>query len=175
MRKRLLLSLAAATLMVAGCDKFKPSNPFGPSGVSGSEGNNSSSHNYEEVWFTPNIGSTDLADMFTKSDLWPIARKNMTAFSFYGQHLKDVVCDMCGPNTLARLREVDAFRFLAKNNIKIAIETGSLKEFNCNNIGSTIDEAAHIIVNVRESGGQVAYIAMASGKLMHSVFLQKII
>ena len=63
-----------------------------------------------EVWFSSNAGTSDLLDLFTQLEKWPVARQSIDVFSFSMGQI--VAGGFCGPhgqhldrlkNTLARI------------------------------------------------------------------------
>ena len=128
-------------------------------------GSFNSNHKSNEVWVTPNVGSRDMLDLFTEPDKWANARAQITIFGFAYYHTDfPVLCPFCGRNTLSNFLTVvpgGAFRWLTEHGIKIAIETGSVKPYDCER--ENVDEIVQTkraIGNVQSSGGIVNYIAM---------------
>lgn len=112
------------------------------------------------MWFTPNIGSPDLVDLFTRPEAWPEARARIDVFKFYAaQVLEDVVCQACGPNRLSELERVGAFARLREWEIAAAIEVGAIKSWDC---GTQITTrlALEAARRVRAGGGRLRYLAL---------------
>ncbi len=36
-----------------------------------------------QIWFTPNVGSVDMLDLFNNPEQWPTARSQVDVFKFY--------------------------------------------------------------------------------------------
>ena len=115
----------------------------------------------KQVWFTPNLASEDMLDLFTRPEQWQRARSEVTVFKFYsGQILADATgCPDCGPNRLPNLASVGAFSRLGGWGIGIAIEVGALKTWGCR-AEVTLPLAREAIARVRASGGSVRYLAL---------------
>lgn len=54
-----------------------------------------------KIWFTPNVGSIDLLDLFTEPGEWPISRDKVDIFKFYSQQLLDQSTTSTGLEKLA--------------------------------------------------------------------------
>jgi hypothetical protein len=114
-----------------------------------------------EVWFTPNVGSLDMLDLFSRHEDWRRSRREIDVFKFYaGQLLGDPgFCATCGPNRVAALERVAAFRRLYEWGIAVAIEAAALKEWDCRG-ELTTRLALEAIGRVRANGAPVRYLAM---------------
>jgi hypothetical protein len=118
------------------------------------------------VWFSPDGGTPDYTDLFSKPQLWPKARQRVDVIK-----LSPVQTIEKGPNVndLTALQGVDAFRKMQQWNIDIAIEAPAVKEWDCSGQGDTRDPRVHgnardgtlsYIKNVFTSGAHVKFIAM---------------
>lgn len=120
-----------------------------------------------ELWFAPNIGTLDTLDLFRRPDEWAEARRYVTTFQFYMQHLLvgvDGEYDppmerLVGPNRFDAFVKVDAFRKLTDWGISIAVEAGAIKPGNCDGTNNA-DAAKRFIERVERAGGRVAYISI---------------
>jgi hypothetical protein len=117
-----------------------------------------------QVWFSPNMGSTDFLQLFTRPDQWADARAKIDVFKFYtghvasgGQSCKGTVRG--GSNYIENLIEAKAFSRLKKWKVDIAIE--SLYPFPVRSAGNPPK-----IMTGKEA---VAYAAMISKELIHNV------
>ena len=111
------------------------------------------------VWYGPNMGSTDFAELFTKPEQWDAARARIDVFQFFSQNLLDAPCSICGDNKLYTFADVKAFETLQEWGIPVAMEAGAVKEWGC----SGVDEfgvTREAIEDVRYYGGDVAFVAM---------------
>jgi hypothetical protein len=114
-----------------------------------------------QVWFTPNIGSPDMLDLFEHPEEWPKARSEIQVFGFYaGQLVPDeLACPNCGPNRIENLRRVSAFARLAQWGISTYIEAPAVKPWDC-----TAETPAvftrDALRAASEGGGAVHYVAM---------------
>ncbi len=84
--------------------------------IHGQSGNN------PQVWFTPNVGSVDMLDLFSDPTQWDSARAKVDVFKFNADHVNSWLCNWCDTNTLSSLVNVQAFSKLKQWNIDIAIE-----------------------------------------------------
>lgn len=131
----------------------------------------------DRVWFTPNIGSVDMLDLFASPELWATARSNTDVFSFYmrqagseGWSCESIPNSNCGPNNLQGLIDNDAFTKLATWGIDISLEAffagpvASLDPIVCTpdeQVRSlTLSGTANAIQNVHDHGGTVRHLVM---------------
>jgi hypothetical protein len=155
--KRNTVICSILSLVLIACGNL--SSPTGPSfGSNLSAGQN-------QVWIAPNVCSEDMLNLFTEPDKWIQAKSKTNVMKFYPPHL-DGNLSSCN-NTLTNFANIvpgGAFRWLSNQNpkIEIAVEAGSVKEWNCG--GKMPDEnfasISRIINNVEVLGGRVSYIAM---------------
>ncbi|MEW6403760.1 MAG: hypothetical protein AB1649_18350 [Chloroflexota bacterium] len=113
----------------------------------------------DQVWFGPNMGSTDFAELFTKPEQWAEARSRINVFKFHTQNVLDVPCAICGDNTLNAFVDVNAFRKLVDWGIAIDIDVGAVKEWGCNGV-EEFRVAKTAIDNVQRNGGIVSFLTM---------------
>src|SRR5262245_41824563 len=113
-----------------------------------------------QIWFVPNIGSPDMADLFAKPDEWPQARSRVDVFGFYAWQLApDASCPRCGPNRLANLTRAQAFARLHDWDMRISVEAPALKPYDCEAAeGAALASSA--LRNLAGSGATPAYLAM---------------
>ena len=111
------------------------------------------------VWFAPNMGSTDYAELFTKPDQWSEARANVDVFKFYTQNVNPHPCSICGNNTLGTFIEVRAFERLMTWGIAISVEVGAVKEWGCTG-EMGFGGARDLIQGIQAHGGSVPILAM---------------
>jgi hypothetical protein len=114
-----------------------------------------------QVWFTPNLGSPDLLDLFAHPEAWPLARSRVDVFKLYEvQLLEDQLpCPACGPNRLSGLRRVGAFDRLREWRIDVAIEMAAIKSWDCRG-ELALPLARQAIQAVRASNGDVRHVAL---------------
>lgn len=115
-----------------------------------------------EVWFTPNLGSRDMLELFTQPRQWRGARASTDVFKFYqaqvlAERAQD--CLPCGANLLPNFRQVDAFATLDDWGIHVALEVGAVKEWSCA-AALSADLTLQALANVEAGGGTVRYLAM---------------
>jgi hypothetical protein len=151
--KRMLLFLAAAMAAGCGAGLLEPGETRGVGQSAVAQG---------AVWFSPNVGSTDLLELFTEPHRWPQARSRVSVVQFYAQQVgsdREADCSICGPNVLPALAGAGAFDRLREWGIDVAFETGSVKHHTCQGKVAGA-HAAGLVDRVIASGGRVRYIAM---------------
>ncbi|MEW6405855.1 MAG: Ig-like domain-containing protein, partial [Chloroflexota bacterium] len=115
----------------------------------------------EQVWFGPNMGSTDFPELFSKPEQWPEVRSRIDVLKFFPQNLLEVHWPLIGDNTLSAFVEVDAFRKLTEWGIAIDIDVGAVKPWGCTGV-EEFKQANTAIQNVQANGGTVAILDMDS-------------
>ncbi|MBI4673620.1 MAG: carbohydrate binding domain-containing protein [Chloroflexi bacterium] len=111
------------------------------------------------VWFGPNFGSRDYAELFTKPEQWSEARGKVDVFKFDQQSVLEQPCVICGDNILHTFVNVDAFRKLNDWGIATALTVGTLKEWGCT--GTAEFRAANVAIqNIQANGGVVTFLDM---------------
>lgn len=116
-----------------------------------------------KLWFSPDTGSTDMLDLFTNVADWENARKKITVFGFFGNHLYDWARHgypnppaEIGANTLPNFIARSALTLLTRWGIKIAIEWPPT--WNGDSPGQSLAALLDILGNVVESGNETAYV-----------------
>jgi hypothetical protein len=130
-----------------------------------------------EIWFTPNVASVDMLDLFSAPEQWVSARSRIDVFKFYSGQVGTAgwSCDVnpnqtCGPNHIGNFVAVDAFAKLGQWGIDIAIESFfagpvmAVDPIQCstsNHVYSlTLNGSINVIQSVEANGGVVSYLAM---------------
>jgi hypothetical protein len=111
-----------------------------------------------QVWFAPNMGSQDFAELFTKPEQWSQARSRIDVLKFFPQNLVYSPSPLLGDNNLNAFVRVDAFRKLADWGIAIDIDVGAVKEWGCGT--REFRQANETIQNVVSHGGVVTILDM---------------
>ena len=120
------------------------------------EGNKSCLAVADRTWLAPCPNSTDYLQLFQNPNQWASARNATTVFQFFAQHLLPSPCSICGPNTLHNLIAAQAFQKLAQFGTVISVETGSIKEFDCDGTnGDTLNTATATYQNLAANGGSL--------------------
>jgi hypothetical protein len=109
------------------------------------------------TWFSPANDAPDYIDLFKKPELWERARSQINVFKFAPHQVAEIRNSKT--NTYDDLVSVDAFRKLKQWGIDIAIEVGSVKEYDCN-AERTPAETLQWVANVRDAGSFVRFLAM---------------
>jgi hypothetical protein len=130
-----------------------------------------------QVWYTPNIASVDMLNLFTNLEQWTSARSNVDVFKFYtvqvgsgGWSGVGHPAYNIGDNHLENFVEVQAFSLLEQWDIDIAVESffaGPIMSYNpieCSTaeyvFNLTLDGSINVIQNIQSNGGTVCYLAM---------------
>jgi len=86
------------------------------------------------VWYAPNMGSRDYAELFTNPEQWDAARARIDVFQFFSQNVLDAPCAICGDNTLHTFVQAKAFETLRSWGMPVAIEVSAVKEWGCTGV-----------------------------------------
>ncbi len=130
-----------------------------------------------KVWYTPNIASVDMLDLFNQAEQWDSARSKIDVFKFFlvqvgteGWGCVGHPAYNCGDNHIDNFIEVQAFSKLAQWGIDIAIESffaGPVMSYDpleCSTpeyvYNLTLDGSINVIQSVQSHGGTVRYLAM---------------
>ncbi|MCK4663206.1 MAG: T9SS type A sorting domain-containing protein [Bacteroidales bacterium] len=130
-----------------------------------------------KVWFTPNIASVDMLDLFNQPEQWDSARSKIDVFKFYlvqvgteGWGCVGHQAYNCGDNHQENLVNIGAFSKLGKWGIEIAVESFfaepimSYDPVECSTAeyvyNLTLDGSINVIQNIEANGGTVRYLAM---------------
>lgn len=125
------------------------------------EGNQNCLHVADRTWLAPCPNSTDYLQLFQQTTQWAAVRNATTVFQFFAQQLLPSPCSICGQNTLPNLIAVSAFQKLSQFGIVTSVETGSIKEFDCDGTnGDTLNAAIASYNNVVANGGSLWGIQM---------------
>lgn len=117
-----------------------------------------------QVWFAPNLGSSDYVNLFTQPDRWADSRELIDVFQFYTGNIcveNPKGCPRCNGNLIQKFKEADAFKKLSEWGIEIAMEGGALKaeEQRCNS-ELFFPAMAKAIKTVKENGGRLKYLSL---------------
>jgi hypothetical protein len=116
-----------------------------------------------ETWYTPNLHTSDYAQLFSQPEKWAGTRSKVDVFKFHGGNL-NVGDPAVRGNDFNKFASVDAFRKLRSWNIKMAFETGVFKAIQQEGLfckeSVFANGAVGTIRRVADSGGDVAYIAL---------------
>jgi hypothetical protein len=117
-----------------------------------------------QVWFAPNLGSSDYANLFTQPDRWAESRALIDVFQFYTGNIcvdNSKGCPRCNGNVIQKFREVDAFKKLTEWGIEIAMEGGALKAEGQRCRSELFFPAmVKAIKTVKDNGGQLKYLSL---------------
>ena len=133
--------------------------------------------NSSMVWFTPNIASVDMLNLFSQPEQWDSARSKIDVFKFYtvqvgteGWGCVGHAAYNCGDNHLENFVDVQAFSKLGQWGIDIAIESFfaepimSYDPVECSTAeyvyNLTLDGSINVIQNIEANGGTVRYLGL---------------
>ena len=121
-----------------------------------------------QVWFSPNVGSVDMLELFTKPTQWEFVREKVDVFYFNASHVNSWPCYWCEKNTLTNLVNVQAFSKLNQWNKDIAIAIApplpqGVYPTQCNleyqlALQYAYNWTVDAITNVQSNGGVVDYL-----------------
>ncbi len=131
----------------------------------------------DQVWFSPNVGSVDMLDLFTTPEFWETTRSRIDIFKFNGGNVAtggwscvELPHYNCGDNHIQNFIDVDAFSKLGQWGIGIALESYfagpvmSLDPLECSTPeyirNMSLGGSINIIQSVQGNGGTVTYLAM---------------
>jgi len=115
-----------------------------------------------KVWYGSNVGTPDLLTMFEDLSAWTDARGRLSVFQFYAQQLladETSQCPMCENNILPNLVSRGAFSVLKSHGIQVAVEKGSVKDWDCD-ARKNEQIARDLFQRMKNVGAQVDIIAM---------------
>lgn len=117
-----------------------------------------------KIWYSPNVASRDLLQMFQSPELWSKALEKIDVFQFVQWSITTNANPQAGPNILpAFLTAVPGgvFKWLGDRGIDIAIEAGSVKEWSCGERRhAAVDASMQTLGHIFDNGGVVKYIEM---------------
>jgi len=117
-----------------------------------------------QVWFAPNLGSSDYLKLFTQPERWARSRQLIDVFQFYTGNIcieNPKGCPRCMGNTIQKFKEVDAFKKLTEWGIEIGMEAGALKaEGQQCKSELFFATMAKGIKTVNENGGHLTYLSL---------------
>ena len=117
-----------------------------------------------QVWFAPNLGSSDYVNLFTQPDRWEHSRQLVDVFQFYTGNIcveDPTRCPRCNGNLIQKFKEVGAFKKLTDWGIAIAMEGGALKAEGTRCRSALFFPAmTKAIKTVKENGGQLKYLSL---------------
>jgi len=112
----------------------------------------------ESVWFSSNSSAPDMLDLFRHPELWPRARERVGVFKFVPPHVDSSIAT--GRNSYAALQDSGAFALLRQWGIKIAVEEGAVKEWDCTGTKQAAPATIGHIANIAAAGAALQVVAM---------------
>lgn len=111
----------------------------------------------QSVWFSSDSSAPDMVDLFRRPELWARAREHVGVFKFVPPHVDG---SAAGRNSYAALKDAGAFALLRQWGIKIAVEEGAVKEWDCSGTKHAAPATIGHIANIARAGGAMQVIAM---------------
>ena len=115
-----------------------------------------------EIWLGSNLGAHDLAAFAVDPDVWPALHAVTKVFTFYGQAITAEdrsECVACEDNVFPALRDRGVFTELHRRRIGINIETGSVKDWDCDGT-QNVSVAIRILDRFRSIGVPISHLSM---------------
>jgi hypothetical protein len=130
-----------------------------------------------QIWFSPNVASVDMLELFTSPEKWSIARSRIDVFKFDAGHVgsdgwscDSIPTEVCGENYLENFIAVQAFSKVGQWGIDLAIESFfagpvmSVDPIECSTtdrvLSLSLSGSINIIQSVQANGGVVSCLAM---------------
>jgi len=113
-----------------------------------------------QIWYTSTPLAPDIGNMYLHPEEWQHTAGYTHAIKFYEQQMtSNCPTSACGFANLTYFRSINAFSVLKKLNLKIAIEAGALKDWDC--VGDkALAYIRKVVDNVNASGSHVSYLDM---------------
>jgi hypothetical protein len=112
----------------------------------------------QDVWLSSDDNTPDMLDLFRQPELWARARDRVGTFKFAPHHVTSGIAGM--RNSYAALKGVDAFAALRKSGIKIAVEEGAVKEWDCAGTAHAPQATASHMANIAAANAALQIVAM---------------
>jgi len=96
-----------------------------------------------QVAFGPNLGSLDLPQLFTESNLWQWSFDRISAFQLYVGHIIEPGSSFVNPNTWQVLVDSGLFRKLRETDVLLELQMG----------GESADQVGECVDKIAEVGG----------------------
>jgi hypothetical protein len=112
----------------------------------------------QNVWISPDSYTPDMLDLFRQPERWARARERVGIFKFAPPQVNPGVTGV--RNSYAALKEADAFAALRKWGIKIAVEEGAVKEWDCAGTAHAPQATASHMANIAAANAALQIVAM---------------
>jgi hypothetical protein len=112
----------------------------------------------QAVWLSSDDSAPDMLDLFRHPELWARTREQVGVFKFVPPHVDPRIASVRNPYTA--LKDAGAFRLLRQWGIKIAVEEGAVKEWDCTGTKQAAPATIGHIANVAAAGGTLQVVAM---------------
>jgi hypothetical protein len=112
----------------------------------------------QSVWLSSDSSAPDMLDLFRHPELWARARERVGVFKFVPPHVDPRIA--AGRNSYRALKDADAFALLRRWGIKIAVEEGAIKEWDCTGTKQAAPATIGHIATLAAAGGALQVVAM---------------
>jgi len=111
----------------------------------------------QAVWLSSS-NAPDMLELFQRPELWARARERVGVFKFFPSHVEPRSAPV--RNSYAALKNAGAFALLRQRGIKIAVEEGAVKEWDCTGTKQAAPATIRHIANVAAAGAVLQVVAM---------------
>src|SRR5206468_9316998 len=110
----------------------------------------------QSVWLSSDCSAPDMLDLFRHPELW--ARERVGVFKFVPPHVDPRIA--AGRNSYAGLKESGAFALLRQWGIRVAVEEGPVKEWDCTGTKQAAPATIGHIADIAAAGAALQVVAM---------------
>src|SRR5436305_1263256 len=112
----------------------------------------------QSVWLSSDSSAPDMLDLFRHPELWARARERIGVFKFVPPHVDPQIA--AGRNSYAGLKDSGAFALLRQWGIRVAVEEGAVKEWDCTGTKQAAPATIGHIANIAAAGAALQVVAM---------------
>jgi hypothetical protein len=112
----------------------------------------------QSVWLSSDSSAPDMLDLFRHPELWARARERVGVFKFVPPHVDPRIA--AGRNSYAALKDSGAFALLRQWGIKVAVEEGAVKEWDCTGTKQAAPATIGHIASIAAAGAALQVVAM---------------
>ena len=112
----------------------------------------------QSVWLSSDSSAPDMLDLFRHPELWARARERVGVFKFVPPHVDPRIA--AGRNSYAGLKDSGAFALLRQWGIRVAVEEGAVKEWDCTGTKQAAPATIGHIANIAAAGAALQVVAM---------------
>jgi hypothetical protein len=112
----------------------------------------------QSVWLSSDSSAPDMLDLFRHPEPWARARERVGVFKFVPPHVDPRMAP--ARNSYAALKDAGAFVLLRQWGIRIAVEEGAVKEWDCTGTKQAAPATIGHIANIAAAGAALQVVAM---------------